>query len=94
MQNTWIILQLNKKNIKESGQLIDFIIDDTISEKTKPSSKVKSPIKKCLFHNSHLKSKNVYGHQILVSLLACDGLVLSYSVILKMLSNSIVKLFK
>lgn len=65
---------------KESRQPIYFIIDDTISEKTKPSSKVTSPIEKCSFHNSHLKGKNVYGHQILVSLLSCDWLVLPYSI--------------
>lgn len=65
---------------RETRQPIYFIIDDTISEKTKPSSKAKNPIEKCSFHNSHLKGKNVYGHQILVSLLSCDGLVLPYSI--------------
>lgn len=47
---------------RETKQPIYFIIDDTISEKTKASSKAKSPIEKCSFHNSHLKVKNVYGH--------------------------------
>ena len=61
---------------RETKQPIYFIIDDTISEKTKPSSKAKNPIEKFSFHNSHLKGKNVYGHQILVSLLACDGFFL------------------
>ncbi|KEI04593.1 IS701 family transposase [Clostridium botulinum] len=65
---------------RETKQPIYFIIDDTISEKTKPSSKAINPIEKCSFHNSHLKGKNVYGHQILVSLLSCDGLVLPYSI--------------
>lgn len=65
---------------RETRQPIYFIIDDTISEKIKPSSKAKNPIEKCSFHNSHLKGKNVYGHQILVSLLSCDGLVLPYSI--------------
>lgn len=64
---------------RESGKPIYFIIDDTISEKTKPSSKAVNVIEKCSFHNSHLKGKVVYGHQILVTLLACDGLVLPYS---------------
>ncbi|MBE6091440.1 MAG: transposase [Clostridium beijerinckii] len=64
----------------ESRQPIYFIIDDTISEKTKPSSKAKNPIEKCSFHNSHLKGKNVYGHQIEGSLTSCDGLVLTYSI--------------
>ncbi|MGL5416028.1 MAG: IS701 family transposase [Clostridium sp.] len=65
---------------RETKQTIYFIVDDTISEKTKPSSKANNPIEKCSFHNSHLKRKNVYGHQILVSLLSCDGLVLPYSI--------------
>ena len=65
---------------RESRQPIYFIIDGTISETTKPSSKAKNPIEKCSFHNSHLKGKNIYGHQIVVSLLSCDGLVLPYSI--------------
>lgn len=65
---------------KETKKPIYFIIDDTISEKTKPSSKAVNVIEKCSFHNSHLKGKTVYGHQILVSLLSCDGLVLPYSI--------------
>ena len=74
------ILKLIWTRSRESKKPIYFIIDDTISEKTKPSSKAKNPIEKCSFHNSHLKGKTVYGHQILVSLLSCDGLVLPYSI--------------
>ena len=72
------IVELIWNKSRESKQPIYFIVDDTISEKTKPSSKVINPIEKCSFHNSHLKGKTVYGHQILVSLLSCDGLVLPY----------------
>ncbi|KGM97574.1 transposase, partial [Clostridium botulinum] len=68
----------NKSN--ESQKPIYLIIDDTISEKTKPSSKAINPIEKCYFHNSHLKRKTVYGHQLVVALLSCDGLVLPYSI--------------
>lgn len=74
------IVQLIWNKSKESNKPIYFIVDDTISEKTKPSSKAEKVIEKCAFHNSHLKGKNVYGHQILVSLLSCDGLVLPYSI--------------
>ena len=74
------IVELIWNESQKSNQPIYFIIDDTISEKTKPSSKAKNPIEKCSFHNSHLKGKNVYGHQILVSLLSCNGLVLPYSI--------------
>ncbi|MGL5616942.1 MAG: hypothetical protein ACRDD2_12055 [Sarcina sp.] len=45
---------------------------------TKPSSKAKNPIENCKFAFSHLESKKVYGHQIIVSLLSCDGLTLPY----------------
>ena len=74
------VLNLIWNKSRETNKPIYFIIDDTISEKTKPSSKAKNVIEKCSFHNSHLKGKTVYGHQILVSLLSCDGLVLPYSI--------------
>lgn len=65
---------------KETGKSIYFIVDDTISKKTKPSSKAINPIEKCRFIYSHLENKKVYGHQIIVSLLSCDGLTLPYSI--------------
>lgn len=75
-----LVLELIWNKSRETKKPIYFIVDDTISEKTKPSSKAKNIIEKCSFHNSHLKGKNVYGHQILVSLLSCDGLVPPYSI--------------
>lgn len=75
-----LVLDLIWTKSRETNKPIYFIIDDTISEKTKPSSKALNVIEKCSFHNSHLKGKTVYGHQILVSLLSCDGLVLPYSI--------------
>lgn len=36
---------------KIKAKAIYIVIDDTISEKTKPSSKAKRPIEKCGFHN-------------------------------------------
>ena len=75
-----LVLDLIWNKSRETNKPIYFIIDDTISEKTKPSSKALNTIEKCSFHNSHLKGKTVYGHQILVSLLSCDGLVLPYSI--------------
>lgn len=74
------VLELIWQKSREAKKPIYFIIDDTISEKTMPSSKAVNPIEKCSFHNSHLKGKTVYGHQILVSLLSCDGLTLPYSI--------------
>ena len=75
-----LVIDLIWKRSKNTNEPIYFIIDDTISEKTKPSSKAINIIQKCSFHNSHLKGKIVYGHQILVSLLSCNGLVLPYSI--------------
>jgi len=64
---------------KTTGKPIYIVIDDTISEKTVPSSKAKKPTEKCGFHNSHLKGKTVYGHQIVTVMLLCDTLVLPYA---------------
>jgi len=52
-----LVVELIWKKSRETKKPIYFIIDDTISEKTKPSSKAKNPIEKCSFHNSHLKGK-------------------------------------
>jgi Transposase DDE domain len=59
-----------------TGMPIYIIIDDTISEKTKPSSKAKKPTQKAKFHQSHLKNKTVYGHQIVIVLLQCGRIKL------------------
>ena len=68
------------KRSEKSKEPVYFIIDDTISKKTKPSSQAKSPIENCKYSYSHLESKTVYGHQIIVSLLSCNGLTSLYSV--------------
>lgn len=66
------------KLTRETGSPIYVILDDTIAEKTKPSSKAKRPIAGCCFHHSHLKKKRVYGHQIVCVLLECAGVRLPY----------------
>jgi len=67
---------------KNTGNPIYVVIDDTISEKTPPSSKAKHPTEKCGFHNSHLKGKTVYGHQLVTVMLSCDKLVLPFAMII------------
>lgn len=47
------------------------IIDDTISEKMKPSSRATSPTEACGFHFSHTVGKSVFGHQV-VQLMVSD----------------------
>ena len=54
------------------------IYDDTIAEKTKPSSQATSVIQEASFHHSHLKGKQVYGHQLLTTMLSCGKKILPY----------------
>lgn len=67
---------------QSTGKPIYVIIDDTISKKTKPSSRANNPIQKCAFHKSHLEGKTVYGHQVVGILLQCDDIVIPYQLIL------------
>jgi len=61
---------------------IYLIIDDTICEKTMPSSKAKKPIYGGSFHKSHLKNETVYGHQFVSAMLRCGDMVLPLAVVL------------
>ena len=56
------------------------IYDDTIAEKTKPSSKAENTIQEAGFHHSHLKHKNVWGHQLLTTMLSNGKKILPYSI--------------
>lgn len=67
---------------KDTQQPIYIIIDDTVNEKTVPSSKAQNTIEGCSFHNSHLKRETVYGHQFVTVMLRCGKLVLPYDIIL------------
>ncbi|UZW14987.1 hypothetical protein OSC52_03840 [Clostridium pasteurianum] len=42
-----------------------------IYERTKPSSKAKNTIHETEYHHSHLKSKDVWRHQLLTTMLSC-----------------------
>lgn len=67
---------------RDTKQPIYIILDDTVNEKTVPSSKALNTIEGCSFHNSHLKRKTVYGHQFVTVMLRCGNLVLPYDIIL------------
>jgi hypothetical protein len=41
------------------------LLDDTICEKTKPSSQASVPTESCGYHFSHTNGKTVWGHQVL-----------------------------
>ncbi|MGF7058200.1 SRSO17 transposase [Brassicibacter mesophilus] len=78
---------------KATKQPIYVIIDDTICEKTMPSSKVQNTIQGCFFHKSHLKGKMVYGHQFVTVMLRCNNVVVLFDIVLynkdKMSKNEI-----
>ncbi len=70
------------------------IVDDTISSKTKPSSRATHPIEDASFHQSHLKGKQDYGHQAVAVMLSCNGITLNYAVILYNKSKSKIQIVK
>lgn len=63
-----------------SGKPVFCIVDDTIASHTKPSSKALHPIENAYFHMSHLKGCQDYGHQAVAVILACNGIVLNYTI--------------
>lgn len=67
---------------RRTGKPVYIIADDTISSKTKPSSKAKHPIEDACFHFSHLKGEQDYGHQAIAVMLCCNGIVLNYTIIM------------
>ena len=77
-----------------SGQPVFCIVDDTISSKTKPSSRALHPIEDAYFHQSHLKRRQDYGHQAVSVMLSCNGLVLNYAVILYDKTKSKIQIVK
>lgn len=70
--NKYILKQVQNLSAT-TAQPVYVIADDTVSEKTKPSSKAKRPTQKCVFVYSHLKKKRVYGHQRVGVMLECAG---------------------
>ena len=76
------VISIIYEESKRTGKPVYIIIDDTISSKTKPSSKAKHPIEDAYFHFSHLKRKQDYGHQAIAVMLCCNGIVLNYAIIM------------
>ena len=76
------VLHVIYKEAIRSKQPILCIVDDTIASHTKPSSQAEHPIEAAYFHQSHLKGRQDYGHQIVSVMLSCNGITLNYAVIL------------
>lgn len=51
------VIQFIYKEAQQTGKPVFCIVDDTISSKTKPSSRALHPIEDAYFHQSHLKGK-------------------------------------
>jgi len=60
------------------GEPMFISIDDTVNFKTKPSSKAVKPIQGAGFHYSHLKSKQMWGHEVVSIMLSSGDLALNY----------------
>ena len=86
------VIQFIYKEARQSGKPVFCIVDDTISSKTKPSSRALHPIEDAYFHQSHLKGKQDYGHQAVAIMLSCNGIVLNYAIVMYDKSKSKVKI--
>jgi hypothetical protein len=76
-----VIKTIQDISIKSNKQ-IELIIDDTISKKSKPSSKALNTTKGTQFHFSHTDRKTVFGHQIVVCILKCGKKEFPFDMIL------------
>ena len=76
------VIQFIYREARQSGKPVFCIVDDTISSKTKPSSRALHPIEDAYFHQSHLKGKQDYGHQAVAVMLSCNGIVLNYAIVM------------
>ena len=86
------VIQVIYKEALRSGKPIFCIVDDTISSKTKPSSRALHPIEDAYFHQSHLKRKQDYGHQAVAVMLSCNDIVLNYAIVMYDKSQSKVEI--
>lgn len=76
-----VIKNIQKISAK-SKKPIELIIDDTLSKKSKPSSKALNTIEGAKFHFSHTDRITIYGHQILVCILKCGDKEFPFDMIL------------
>ncbi len=86
------VIQLIYKEAQRSGKPVFCIVDDTISSKTKPSSRALHPIEDAYFHQSHLKGRQDYGHQAVSVMLSCNGIVLNYAIVMYDKTKSKIKI--
>ncbi|MEK5040698.1 IS701 family transposase [Sporosarcina sp. FSL K6-3457] len=71
--NESFLLRQSKKHVLRNMKKDEptfLLLDDTISQKTKPSSQATSPIQATGFHFSHTDGKSVWGHQVVQLMMA------------------------
>ena len=88
------ILHIIYREAQRSGQPVYCLVDDTIASHTRPSSQALHPIEAAYFHQSHLKGRQDYGHQVVSVMLSCNGITLNYAVILYDQSKSKIQIVK
>ena len=64
----------------ETGAPLFVSLDDTVNVKTKPSSQAARPIEMAGFHHSHLLNKQVWGHQVMATMLSRGETALNYDI--------------
>ncbi|MBB6285313.1 hypothetical protein HNR34_003728 [Geobacillus subterraneus] len=59
----WILRRVERSS-KRENQPIFVSIDDTICQKTKPSSRATHAIQGCDWHDSHTEKTSIWGHSL------------------------------
>lgn len=88
------VVQLIYKQAASTGKPVFCNVDDTISSKTKPSSRALHPIEDAYFHQFHLKGKQDHGHQAVAVMLSCNGIILNYAIVMYNKSESKIKIIQ
>lgn len=68
-----------KWHAKQNNSPIFVIIDDSVCEKTKPSSQAFFSMQGASYHHSHLQGKTVYGHAVVESMIRSGDLVYPFA---------------
>jgi hypothetical protein len=74
-ESAWKAIHQEAKRIQEP---IFVIVDDTVCEKTKPSSQAMFSMQGTGFHHSHTKGKRVWGHERVEQILRCGDVIFPY----------------
>lgn len=74
-----VAFQQTEACARREGSPVFVILDDTVCEKTKPSSQATHPIQGASFQHSHLRQRHVYGHAVVQTLLRSGDQVFPFA---------------